>query len=73
MIADKLLAEKISRLMLDIGGQLNESLHSAQTEASVEDFIAYRTMVGRIMGLILTDLLNPLYSRHPSLKPPELE
>jgi hypothetical protein len=30
---------------------------------------AYQTATGRIVGAILMDVLEPLYLRHPELKP----
>jgi hypothetical protein len=30
---------------------------------------AYQTATGRIVGAILMDVLEPLYIRHPELKP----
>jgi hypothetical protein len=32
----------------------------------------YRRAVGKIMGEVLLEVLNPLYAKHPTLKPPGL-
>jgi hypothetical protein len=38
-----------------------------------DEFFKYRRAVGSIMGEILLDLLRPLYSAHPTLRPPGFE
>jgi hypothetical protein len=72
IVRDELVAAKISELMLDIGKRLDASILLVMQNCSPQEFNAYRTVVGRLMGEILLEILNPLYSQHTSLKPPEL-
>ncbi len=72
MVQDELVAMKISELMLDIGERLDASILMVMENGSPQEFNEYRAIVGRLMGAILLEILNPLYSQHPSLKPPEL-
>ena len=72
VIADETAAKSISDLMLDIGRRLDQSLVNIKASTSEEEFRIYRRAVGAILGEILLGVLNPLYARHPSLKPPEL-
>ena len=72
MVKDELVATKISELMLDIGKRLDASILMVMENGSPQEFKAYRAIVGRLMGDILLEILNPLYLQHPSLKPPEL-
>lgn len=70
MIADKSLAEKISALMLEASGALNEAAQLVVSSGCGEDekrslFVA----IGGAMGQIGTEVLNPLYRAHPDLKP----
>jgi len=72
MVQDKLVATKISELMLDIGKRLDASILVVMENCSPQEFNAYRTIVGHLMADILLEILNPLYLQHPSLKPREL-
>jgi len=72
MVQDKLVATKISELMLDIGKRLDASILVVMENCSPQEFNAYRTIVGHLMADILLEILNPLYVQHPSLKPCEL-
>lgn len=73
MIEDILTAEKINNLLLEVSDRLNESVALTRENCPSKEFEAYRAAVGVIMGEILLGVLNPLYSKHPSLKPPGLE
>jgi hypothetical protein len=73
MISDAIVAGQISKLMLDITRKLDESVAAVQETCSLEEFTVYRTAVGRILGDVLLEVLNPLYSRHPTLRPPGFE
>jgi hypothetical protein len=70
---DKMVARDVSELMLEIGKKLDASLAHAQKSGSVAEFERYRDVVGQVMGEILLEVMNPIYSRHPELKPPELD
>lgn len=72
MIADNKVAEKISKLMLDCGAKLDESVSWVQHGCSTEELAAYQQAIGKIMTDMLFEVMNPLYKAHPELKPPEL-
>lgn len=73
MIDNISVAKQISDLMLDCGGKLDKSVALVGDKCSSEELQLYRRAVGRIMGEILLEVLNPLYKMHPSLRPPELK
>lgn len=73
MIKDVDIAREISELMLDYGGKLDKSVALVREKCTSEEFQEYRRAVGKVMGEILLDVLNPLYQSHPSLKPPEMK
>lgn len=73
MITNGRTAKQVSDLMLDITAQLNQSVSLVQEQASAEEFASYRLAVARIMGEILLEVLNPLYRKHPGLKPEGLQ
>jgi hypothetical protein len=72
VITDIGVAENVSKLMLDCGARLDESVALVGSKCSADEFAAYQQAVGKIMCDILFEVLNPLYKAHPSLKPPEL-
>jgi hypothetical protein len=73
MIRDVHVAQRISDLRIEFQGRLNNSIFVVEEKCSFEEFKAYRLAVGKIMGEMLLEVLNPLYAEHPSIKPPELE
>jgi hypothetical protein len=69
---DRPTAQHISTLMLDYGAKFDELLDFIMTHCSEEEFKKYKEVVGRILGIMLLDVMNPLYEEHPDLKPPHL-
>ena len=72
MIRDPRIAQQVSDLMIEFQGRLNGSIITVQEKCSSEEFKVYRLAVGKIMGEMLLEVMNPLYARHPALKPSEL-
>jgi phytoene/squalene synthetase len=72
LIESESIAEEISKLMLEFGARLDVSVELVRDNCSPEELRLYRRAVGEVMGVMLLDIMNPLYARHPSLKPPQL-
>jgi hypothetical protein len=72
MIENVEVAKEISDLMLEYGARLDKSVALVSERGSAEELKAYRRAVGKIMGEMLLEVMNPLYARHPDLKPKEL-
>ena len=73
MIRDARIAKEVSDLMIEFSGRFDGSTATCRDQCSPEEFAAYRRAVGRIMGEMLLEVLNPLYAEHPALKPAEME
>ncbi len=73
MIGDSKTAKYVSEFMLDINGRLIESIETAEKGCAPEGFAIYRRRVGTLINSIFEQILEPIYDRHPTLKPPELE
>ena len=73
MIDDLKTANYVSDLFLDVNGRLNESIAKVQGSCSPADFEDYKRRVGRLINSIFEDILEPIYRKHPDLKPSELE
>jgi hypothetical protein len=65
-------AETVIELMLRHGQELDESVRSLQGVVDAREFERYRKAVGRIMGEMLLEVMNPVFAEHPDLKPPQL-
>jgi len=70
MISNSTLAKEISDLMHDIFQRLDESVASVSQICSPEEADEYSKAVGRIVCPIVMEVMEPLYERHPALKPP---
>jgi hypothetical protein len=66
-------AEVVSAVMLEFGRRLDETVALVcNTERDQNEAQRYKRAVGRILGEMLIEVLNPLYAEHPELKPPHL-
>lgn len=70
MISNRNIAKQVSELMLDVFRRLDESIAAVKDTCSPEEAAAYQKAVGRVVGPIVMDVLEPLYERNPTLKPP---
>jgi hypothetical protein len=69
VISDVNAATKISKLVLEANGLLNEAIATAQEGAANDEFLEYRRRTGFIMYSIFEQLLDPIYRKHPQIKP----
>lgn len=70
MISDKNTAKQISELMLETFYRLDDSCETVSRLCTPDEAAAYRETVGRVLTPIVLDIMEPLYERHPELKPP---
>lgn len=73
MIANSKAAKYVSDLMLNINGELIESIKNVEKDCSQDEFTIYRRRVGTLVNSIFEQVLEPIYDKHPTLKPQELE
>lgn len=73
MIADKEVAAKIIRLMVDCGAKLGESVALVHGTCSETEFKRYKARVDGILELMFAEVMHPIIKQHPDLKPPELK
>jgi hypothetical protein len=66
------LAEETSLLAIRINADLNRHLIKLQSQLDAAEFQKYRRGFGQIMGSLLIELANPIYSEHPDLKPVQM-
>ncbi|EHZ5295421.1 hypothetical protein K6B85_003623 [Salmonella enterica] len=73
MVNDKDTAVLISELMLRFGKEVDESVAVVQSRCDESEFKAYREAVDFTMDEILIKIMNPLYEKHPEIKPKGLK
>jgi hypothetical protein len=69
---DKRLAERTNVLMLRVTADLDAHLSEMKAQCSEEEFARIRRGFGYVPGYMLTDIMMPIYSEHPDLKPKHL-
>lgn len=69
MIADKETAREVNRRLLEVHCLLNDVVVLVCSNASIEESTVIKKIVGRILGELLLEIVNPLYREHPDLKP----
>jgi hypothetical protein len=62
-------ATELSHLLARVGGLLNQSAAFVRDHDTEENFIEYRTVIGKLMGDLFLDAMTPLYKRFPDLLP----
>jgi len=67
------VAEEIVGLMLEYGDRLDGTIRRIQDTCDEKEFSFYRKAIGKIMGYMLTDIMNPIFSEYPQLKPDGLK
>ena len=69
MIKNPDVARQISDLMNELFQRLYESTELVKSTCAPEEFAAYNRAVGRVVGPIVMDVMEPLYEENPGLKP----
>jgi len=67
------LAKELNAKMLQHTHELNRFLLVIQDECAAEEFQHYRMAVGKILGYMFLDIMEPIYKEFPSLEPPEFK
>jgi hypothetical protein len=71
MLSHSDTARQVNELMLDIFRRVDESVAMVKATCGDEEGAAYSKAVGKIAGAIVMDVLEPLYAKNPTLKPPD--
>lgn len=67
------VAKEVIELMLEFGERLDKSVALVQQNAPENETTEYRRAVGSLMGDMLLNIMNPIFSEHPELKPDQLD
>ena len=69
---EKNIAEETSLLALKVSSTLDNHLKKLQETCSKDEFEIMRKGIGLVMGYLYTDVMEPLWSMHPELRPNEM-
>jgi hypothetical protein len=69
---DHATAERLEKIMRDVGARIDESVRVVMDGCDKDEFHRYRGTAGQLMGSIFLDILKPIYAAHPDLMPAEL-
>lgn len=69
MIDNPEVAKQISELMMDIFTRLVDSCRMVEEHCSSDEYAAYKKATSRLAASIVFDVMEPLYEKHPGLKP----
>ena len=50
----------------------DEMLSNIKGKCTAEEFDQYKEMIGKSMGTMVLDVMNPIIEKYPDLKPPQL-
>jgi hypothetical protein len=70
MISETGVARQITELMLDAFNRIEDSCELVSRSSPEQEAAAYRNVADRVIEPIVLDILEPLFTRHPELKPP---
>ena len=62
-------AQELSHLWCRISGHLDQSVAFVQDNDEENNYLEYRAVVGKLMGDLFCDAMQPLYKRFPELLP----
>lgn len=65
-------AKKLLSVVLRHSAEQDAALVELQKVCPEDEFKQYKKMVGKSMGAMLIEIINPIVAKYPDLKPPEL-
>lgn len=66
---NKQTAKHVVTVMTEVSAKLNDSVRFVRDESDSDSFNSYRDSVGKVMGAMFFDIINPILEEYPDLKP----
>ena len=70
------MSRDAARILMDIvtrhAAEQDAALIEIRAECTPREFTRYKEMIGKSMGAILLDAINPIVSKYPDLMPREM-
>ena len=70
---DRQTAAQVEAIMREICGRLDHSVRLVMDATGADEFHEYRRKIGRVMGEIVLEVMQPIYDEYPELTPVELK
>lgn len=67
------VALRIRDMLLEFSGKIDQSVQLVKDTCPEDEFRKYRSAAAQIMGMIYTEALRPIFSRHPDLEPESMK
>jgi len=67
------LAKEMNIKMLQYTRELNGFLLIIRDECEADEFRRYQMAIGKILGYMFLDIMDPIYKEFPALKPPGID
>lgn len=62
-------ARQILEVAMEVTSKLDSSVELVMRSCDDEEFKVYRASVARVLGALLTEIINPIVVEHPPLRP----
>jgi len=69
MLIDNDVAKEINDLLLDCRIKLSNSVDFVQEKCSNEESEQYKKAMGKVLGYMIFEIMEPIYEKHPELNP----
>ncbi len=69
MFENKEVAKKINDLLLDCRVKLSDSTCFVEENCSAEEAEQYINAMGKVVGYMIFEIMEPIYEKHPELNP----
>jgi len=70
---DREVAEQVLKNLMECSAKLNQSLQLIKDNCREDEFDAYRTAIGHIMGNMYLDVMTAIFREHPELEPDDFK
>lgn len=67
------IAQQLGGELNEILGRMDNCIRLVMENGTSEELTAFRTAIGRVMGALVLDVLNPLYEQYPQAKPADFD
>jgi hypothetical protein len=72
----KKMSQEAARIIMEVvtrnAAEQDAALARIQPLCSQDEFNEYRRMIGKSMGVMLTEVIHPIVAKYPELKPTQL-
>jgi hypothetical protein len=70
------MSQDAAKIIMDVvirnAAEQDAALIKIQSLCTAEEFNEYRHMIGKSMGAIISEIINPIVAKYPQLKPPQM-